>query len=98
MAKINLVLAGFLVSVLLLCFGITVTEERLLVDKLDEPGNVDVTNLMTNFSRGIAEEDSSAANVNNRSKDFSGDDFQPTTPGHSPGAGHSNGPASNDNN
>ncbi|KAK8478891.1 hypothetical protein V6N13_059052 [Hibiscus sabdariffa] len=26
------------------------------------------------------------------------DDFRPTTPGHSPGAGHSTGPSSNDNN
>ncbi|KAK8513863.1 hypothetical protein V6N13_005051 [Hibiscus sabdariffa] len=26
------------------------------------------------------------------------DDFRPTTPGHSPGAGHSTGPSSDDNN
>ncbi|KAK8572523.1 hypothetical protein V6N13_048117 [Hibiscus sabdariffa] len=97
MAKINLVLAGVLVSVLLFC--ITVTEERLLkVDRLDEPGNVDVTDVRTNLNRGISEEDSWAGKANNRTTDSSGDGFQPTTPGHSPGAGHSNGPASNDNN
>ncbi|KAL4273166.1 hypothetical protein GQ457_13G020090 [Hibiscus cannabinus] len=99
MAKINLVLAGVLISVLLFCFGITVTEERLLkVDSLDEPENVDVTDVRTNLNRDISEEDSWAGEAKNTSTDSSGDDFQPTTPGHSPGAGHSNGPASNDNN
>ncbi|KAE8665175.1 hypothetical protein F3Y22_tig00112649pilonHSYRG00036 [Hibiscus syriacus] len=94
MAKINLVLAALLVSVLFFSFGIKFTEERILkVEKLDETGKVGVTDV----NRHILEEDSSAGNVNGNTV-FSGDDFQPTTPGHSPGAGHSNGPASNDNN
>ena len=93
MAKNNLIIAGALLLVLLFSYGITFTEERVLkADKLHESGNVHVTNVMsskTNLNRGILEE---ASVVNDT------DDFRPTTPGHSPGAGHSIGPASDDNN
>ncbi|KAL4313146.1 hypothetical protein GQ457_01G026280 [Hibiscus cannabinus] len=93
MAKINLVLPALLVFVLFFSFGIKFTEERLFkVDKLDVSGKVHVTNVVKKLK-----EDPSAGHVNSGTA-FSGDDFQPTTPGHSPGAGHSTGPASNDHN
>ncbi|XVF63995.1 hypothetical protein PTKIN_Ptkin09bG0131800 [Pterospermum kingtungense] len=95
MAKNNLILAGFFLLVLLFSYGITFTEERVLLKavKLDESGNLHVKNTMinrkTNLNRDILEE-ASAGNGT--------DDYRSTTPGHSPGVGHSNGPASNDNN
>ncbi|XVE70018.1 hypothetical protein DITRI_Ditri10aG0038000 [Diplodiscus trichospermus] len=93
MAKNNLSLASALLLVLLFSYGITFTEGRLLkAGKLDESGNVHVTNVMsskTNLNRDILEE-ASAGNIT--------DDFRPTTPGNSPGAGHSTRPASDDNN
>ncbi|XWS25659.1 hypothetical protein CRYUN_Cryun27aG0086500 [Craigia yunnanensis] len=93
MANNNLILAAALLLVLLFSYGITFSEERLLkADKLDESGNVHVTNVMsrkTNLNRDILEEASAG---------YGTDDFRPTTPGHSPGAGHSIGLANNDNN
>ncbi|XVE70019.1 hypothetical protein DITRI_Ditri10aG0038100 [Diplodiscus trichospermus] len=92
MAKNNLSLASALLLVLLFSYGITFTEERLLkAGKLVKSGNVHVTNVMsskTNLNHDILEE-ASAGNIT--------DDFRPTTPGNSPGAGHSTGPTSDDN-
>ncbi|MBA0828087.1 hypothetical protein Goarm_012809, partial [Gossypium armourianum] len=64
MAKINLILAAVFVFVLLFSYRITFTEGRLLkVDKLDGPGNVDITNVVTHLNRDILEEASSAGHV-----------------------------------
>ncbi|XVE94845.1 hypothetical protein REPUB_Repub02eG0044800 [Reevesia pubescens] len=99
MAKNNLILAGALLLVLLFAYGITFSEERLLKAdyKLDDSGN-HVTNVMssrkTNLNRYTLE-DASAGSANTV---YDTDDFRPTTPGHSPGAGHSIGPTGNDNN
>lgn len=98
MAKNNLILAGFFLIVLLISYGITFTEERVLLEamKLDESGNyAHLKNVRsgsgkTNLNRDILEEALAGGNGT--------DDYRPTTPGHSPGAGHSNGPNSNDNN
>ena len=90
MAKNNLILAGALLLVLLFAYGITFTEERRLLKadhKLDESGN-HVTNVMSSRK-------TNSGNVNTA---YVTDDFRPTTPGHSPGGGHSTGPASDDNN
>ncbi|XVF36229.1 hypothetical protein REPUB_Repub19eG0040400 [Reevesia pubescens] len=99
----NLILAGAFLLVFLFAYGITFTEARLLKadHNLDESGNVvHVTNVMssgrkTNLNRHILDDASSAGNVNTTAYDT--DDFRPTTPGHSPGAGHSTGPASDKN-
>ncbi|XVE55933.1 hypothetical protein DITRI_Ditri03aG0197000 [Diplodiscus trichospermus] len=94
MAQNNVILAGALLLVLLSAYGITFTEERLLSKadhKIDESGLNHVTNAKisssrnTNLNRGVLE-DASAANVNTTG--YTTDDFRPTTPGHSPGAGH----------
>ncbi|KAG8499046.1 hypothetical protein CXB51_005470 [Gossypium anomalum] len=100
MAKINLILASVFVFVLLFSYRITFTEGRLLkVDKLDGPGNVDMTNVVTHLNRDILEEASSAGHVKGTTTAaaYRYDDFQSTTPAHSPGAGHATGPSGNNN-
>ncbi|EOY14552.1 Uncharacterized protein TCM_033894 isoform 2 [Theobroma cacao] len=107
MAKTNLiVLAGALLLVLLFSYGITFTEERVLkTDKDVKPAGNYVTNVMTsshktNLNRDILEDgtvDVPTSSSGNGTA-FDANDFRPTTPGHSPGAGHSTGPASSDKN
>ncbi|XWS24272.1 hypothetical protein CRYUN_Cryun28dG0086600 [Craigia yunnanensis] len=92
MAKNNLILAGALLLVLFFAYGITFTEERRLLKadhKIDKSGiGNHVTNVMssrkTNLNRDVLE-DALTGNVNPA---YSTDDFRPTTPGHSPGAGY----------
>ncbi|XVF74178.1 hypothetical protein PTKIN_Ptkin13bG0089400 [Pterospermum kingtungense] len=93
MAKNNLILAGALLVVLLFAYEITFTEERLLQmadHKVDHESGNHATNVMTsshktNLNRD-ALEDASDDNVSTTA--YKTNDFRPTTPGHSPGAGH----------
>ncbi|XWS14663.1 hypothetical protein CRYUN_Cryun35bG0028700 [Craigia yunnanensis] len=90
MAKNNLILAGALLLVLLFAYGITFTEERRLLKadhKLDESAGNHATNVMSNRKTNFRDvlEDASPGNVNTA---YVTDGFRPTTPGHSPGAGH----------
>ncbi|WRX31040.1 hypothetical protein QQP08_023527 [Theobroma cacao] len=107
MAKTNLVvLAGALLLVLLFSYGITFTEERVLkTDKDVKPAGNSVTNVMTssrktNLNRDNLEDGTDDVPTASSGNDtaFDADDFRPTSPGHSPGAGHSTGPASSDKN
>ncbi|GMI82619.1 hypothetical protein HRI_001931200 [Hibiscus trionum] len=95
MAQNNLILSGALLLTLLLAYGVTISEgiRVLKAEKLDEPGN-HLTEMMSGHKRNILE-DASAGVVHNA---YRTDDVHPTPHGHSPGAGHSTGPASNDNN
>lgn len=94
MAKNNLILAGALLVVLLFAYGITFSEERRLLSG-NHATNVMTSGHKTNLNRDVSE-DASDDNVNTTA--YNTNDFRPTTPGHSPGAGHwsSTGPASAD--
>ncbi|KAE8682166.1 hypothetical protein F3Y22_tig00111273pilonHSYRG00145 [Hibiscus syriacus] len=85
MAKTNSNLAAALLVVLLFAYGITFSQETRVL-KADHQS---VNNLNGDGStRG--------GNVVNTA--YSTDGFRPTTPGHSPGAGHSRGPTRNKHN
>ncbi|WCJ35382.1 hypothetical protein M5689_016639 [Euphorbia peplus] len=80
-SKISFTLA-FLIT-LLLAYGITSTESRLIPVEMWRAGT-----------------EEGAGNIYLRRSLFTDvdgekDDFRPTNPGHSPGAGHSSGPSSN---
>ncbi|KAK8642508.1 hypothetical protein V6N13_011849 [Hibiscus sabdariffa] len=94
MAQNNLILAGALLLVLLLSYGVTISEgiRVLKAEKTDEPGN-HATKMMSGHKRNILE-DASAGVAHNA---YRTNDVRPTPHGHSPGAGHSDGPANNVN-
>ncbi|KAE8715501.1 hypothetical protein F3Y22_tig00110163pilonHSYRG00055 [Hibiscus syriacus] len=95
MSQSNLILAGTLLLILLLTYGATISEGIRVfeAEKLDGPGN-HVTKMMSGQNRNTLE-DASEGVVHNA---YRTNDVRPTPHGHSPGAGHSTGPASNDNN
>ncbi|KDP38388.1 hypothetical protein JCGZ_04313 [Jatropha curcas] len=68
-----------LIIALVLSHGISSTEQRVL----KEMREASVSSGSFNFHRNILVE-----------LEGDSDDFRPTNPGHSPGAGHSNGPSS----
>ncbi|OMO79017.1 hypothetical protein CCACVL1_13960 [Corchorus capsularis] len=110
MAKINLILlAAALLLVLLFSYGVTFSEERVLKaadDNVESAGNhvMIMSGHKSNLNRDILEDGTddhvpkAAASANNATAAYDADDFRPTTPGHSPGAGHSTGPTSNNKN
>ncbi|GMI91181.1 hypothetical protein HRI_002787400 [Hibiscus trionum] len=92
MVQNNLNLAGAFLLVLLLSYGVTIGQgiRVLKTGKLDDPGN-HATKMMNGHKRNILE-DESAGVVHNA---YRTNDVRPTPHGHSPGAGHSTGPAAN---
>ncbi|OMO74893.1 hypothetical protein COLO4_26460 [Corchorus olitorius] len=108
MAKINLILlAAALFFVLLFSYGVTFSEERVLKAdaNVESAGNhvMIMSGHKSNLNRDILEDGTDdhvpkASSANNATAAYDADDFRPTTPGHSPGAGHSTGPASNNKN
>ncbi|GMI83129.1 hypothetical protein HRI_001982200 [Hibiscus trionum] len=85
MAKTNLIiLAASLLLVLLFSYGITFSEgTRVLKADHQKVKNINADG---------------SARVNVVNAAYSTDGFRPTTPGHSPGAGHSRGPTRNHKN
>ncbi|KAF5746990.1 hypothetical protein HS088_TW06G01167 [Tripterygium wilfordii] len=95
MARVKLVIpTTFFFLLLLFSWGsITFTEARLLKMSRNYVENSLIMNMEDNEdgvnSRRIALQDDGVAAGNNIGPDAaSTDDFRPTTPGHSPGAGH----------
>ncbi|KAK8552502.1 hypothetical protein V6N12_041094 [Hibiscus sabdariffa] len=85
MARTNLVFAAALLAVLLFAYGIAFSQETRVL-------KADQQNVMNNKKS----DGSAGGNVVNTA--YSTDGFRPTTPGHSPGAGHSRGPTRNKHN
>ncbi|EEF52452.1 conserved hypothetical protein [Ricinus communis] len=82
MARVKLNFSIVLVIALVVSYGITSTEERQLRMQVRAAGMEKGTGNLY-FGRSLL--------VDN---DGDSDDFRPTNPGHSPGAGHSTGPSS----
>ncbi|KAL4334164.1 hypothetical protein GQ457_07G021030 [Hibiscus cannabinus] len=85
MARTNLVFAAALLAVLLFAYGIAFSQETRVL-------KADHQNVMNNKKS----DGSAGGNVVNTA--YCTDGFRPTTPGHSPGAGHSRGPTRNKHN
>ncbi|KAL8029967.1 hypothetical protein ABFX02_14G256900 [Erythranthe guttata] len=83
MAKAKLVSTSAIVLLLLFSIGIISTEERVLVSNMVKTGISRIPETRIHNKRMILNEIATQ-----------GTDFRPTTPGHSPGIGHANGPAS----
>ncbi|KAL7085186.1 hypothetical protein ACP275_14G266300 [Erythranthe tilingii] len=84
MAKAKLVSTFAIVLLLIFSIGIMSTEERvLLVSNMVKTGISRIPETRIHNNRMILNEIVTQ-----------GTDFRPTTPGHSPGIGHANGPAS----
>ncbi|KAE8657099.1 hypothetical protein F3Y22_tig00116997pilonHSYRG01011 [Hibiscus syriacus] len=83
MAQNNLILAGSLLLLLSLSYGV------LKAEKLDDPG-IQGTKMMSGHKNAL--EGPSDGVVHNA---YRTNDVRPTTHGHSPGAGHSTGPVNN---
>ncbi|XP_038714725.1 precursor of CEP1-like [Tripterygium wilfordii] len=102
MANVKLIVSTtFLFLVLLFSWGsIRFTEARLSKMSGNYGNNNLITNIEGNYdvvkSRRMALQDEVVGSVaGNIGPDAANnDDFRPTTPGHSPGAGHSTGPGS----
>lgn len=102
----NLAFTTAFLLVLISSYGIISTEQRLL--KISESSDaikkhemsVHISgNDMINSHRSVLEDEnihepSASAGDHVEHFDVNIDDFRPTVPGHSPGAGHSNGPRS----
>ncbi|KAJ4840819.1 hypothetical protein Tsubulata_031617 [Turnera subulata] len=90
MAKLELIYARAWLIVLVFCYGITSINARIL--RPHESTSSDCCSLRRHLSRYYIHFESKAAgplHTNAQSEDF-----RPTTPGHSPGAGHSAHPQS----
>ncbi|KAF9668599.1 hypothetical protein SADUNF_Sadunf14G0020400 [Salix dunnii] len=83
MAKGKLIFTSTLIIVLVLCYGITSSEGRLL--KTGE--NTSSFSLRRDLL--VSEARSEPVTPGPDHANAESDDFKPTTPGHSPGAGHS---------
>ncbi|KAL9348781.1 hypothetical protein Peur_060147 [Populus x canadensis] len=83
MAKGKLIFTSTLIIVLVLCYGITSSVGRLL--KTGE--NTSSSSLHRDLL--VSEARSEPVTPAPDHADADSDDFKPTTPGHSPGAGHS---------
>ncbi|KAL2538058.1 precursor of CEP9-like [Forsythia ovata] len=97
MAKASVICTSILLLSLFLSYGILSTEGRPLM--MTEK-NTNDSKFMTNdeeTTRAMRVISSSAQSdrpiVDELETESEGDDFRPTTPGHSPGVGHGNGPA-----
>ena len=97
---------AFLLVLIISSYGIISTEGRLIARAYDqtsvESGH---DHMMINFRRNVSEDGSDFHEPSSSSAggsvshfdvqpDMNTDDFRPTEPGHSPGAGHSHGPKS----
>lgn len=90
MASVKQMSAGVFLLVLVFSYGIIITEERLLKAK-------NHTTLYNNSVKEMGTEGGNNLNsyrylLENEAEYMPVDDFRPTSPGHSPGAGHKNGP------
>lgn len=82
MANGKLMCASVFLLVLILSYGIISTEERLLIT---DPANQAI------LHRKVLENEVAAGSATLTYESVPDDNYRPTTPGHSPGAGHNAG-------
>ncbi|TXG52362.1 hypothetical protein EZV62_021531 [Acer yangbiense] len=96
---------AFLLVLIISSYGIISTEGRLIARACETSVESGHDHMMINFRRNVLEDGSEFHEPSSSSAggsvshsdvqtDMDTDDFRPTEPGHSPGAGHSHGPRS----
>ncbi|KAK2660383.1 hypothetical protein Ddye_006916 [Dipteronia dyeriana] len=96
---------AFLLVLIISSYGIISTEGRLIARAYERSVESGHDHMIINFRRNVLEDGSEFREPSTSSAsgsvshfdvqaDMNTDDFRPTEPGHSPGAGHSNGPRS----
>lgn len=102
-ATFKLIYTSAFLLALLFSHGIISTEERQLKTQISKKCSLNVCEnnareMGRNLRRGILDDDQVRSPGVSNVEANSTDDFRPTEPGHSPGAGHAKGPRSADPN